>query len=664
MNHPRHALVVALVFAASCGGAESTPPPDPGPTITSVTVSPASPVVEIGSTQQMSAIANSSTGGSVSGQTVSWTSSDQNVASITSGGLVTGVTEGTSTITATVGGVAGSQVITVELADCEQATTVSLAAGEFQAYEASECLLLPSGSAGDYYRVVITRPTSIENPSDVPNATLTVTGIGTLQSAAAPASAVTTAERAPLAGFPEINGTRLLENDALKESTARFHMTMLEREMRERGPGPDGIAPNRASFGLRLMADPPDRLEISSEFSCSATPVPQALINFNDDLAIYQDSTERSAKPISQTSTQEMLDYYTAYVKDMIPQYWGDVSDIDGNGRIIVTTAPSLGDSVAAAVFTGDLRTNGTCASGNVGEVIFFNADLILGMDGADPDWTPLSTLAHETKHLVSIRKRFDAGTGLPPLWIEEGMAEIASTMSSRIAWATTGGPALGTQVTRTNLIATLCATDPCGFTREIFGLVDALANTIVWSSTQPNSLITNPDGASEFHSIYASGWHFHRFLGDAYGNASTPMGDAGLFKNLVASTSPLGIAALEQFTGSTYEELFQQLAVAMALHNNSAPAPTRSFTTYDFTTAMRIFSAPAVLAPEGLYPWPVTTVSDDDLSAGFTSAVFEGTMGPSGMRFHDFESNGSGTGAQIEVSLAEPAEVLVVRIR
>jgi Big-like domain-containing protein len=660
MNHRRLSSLVVLAFIAACGGDEPTPPPDTGPTVVSVTVSPASPAIEIGETQQMSAIANSATGGSISGQTVAWTSSDESVATITSAGLATGTGEGATAITATVAGVAGSQVMTVEPDECEQATTVSLAAGEFAAYPAGECLLLPSGASGDYYRVVITRPTTVENASNVSDATLTVTGLGTLQNSAAQAAAPASARQAL---GPRIDGSRLLENDALKESTARFHMNMLEREIRERGPGPDGVAPDRKPFGLRLLAEPPDRLELSSGFSCSAPDLPQTLVNFNDDLAIYQDSTQRATTPISASATQEMLDYYTAYVKDMIPQYWGDVSDIDGNGRIIVTTSPALGDTVAAAVFTGDLRTNGSCANGNVAEVVFFNVELITDLDGADPNWLALATMAHEIKHLVSIRQRYDAGTGIPPIWIEEGMAEISAVMSSRIAWAATGGPALGEAVTQTNLLATLCATDPCGFTKEIFGVVDVIANAIIWTSTQPNSLITNPDGAHEFHSFYAAAWHFHRFLGDAFGGASAPMGDAPLFKNFVASTSPLGVAALEQFTGQTFDQLFQSMAVAMALHKTSAPAPVRGFTTYDFTTSMNIFTAPDVLSPDGVYPWPVTTVGSD-LSAGFTSAVFEGQMGPAGLRFHDFESNGSGTGAQIEVEVGAPAEVLVVRIR
>ena len=48
--------------------------------------------------------------------------------------------------------------------------------------------------------------------------------------------------------------------------------------------------------------------------------------------------------------------------------------------------------------------------------------------------------------------------------------------------------------------------------------------------SSQPNGLVVTPNGAGSGHSVYGSGWNFHRWLGDAYGNASTPFADAGLF--------------------------------------------------------------------------------------------------------------------------------------
>ena len=82
--------------------------------LTSIRVTPANPSLAAGYTQQFTA-----TGYFKSGSTqnltefVAWTSSQGNVATITAGGLATGVTAGPSSISATLGGIAGSTTLTV-----------------------------------------------------------------------------------------------------------------------------------------------------------------------------------------------------------------------------------------------------------------------------------------------------------------------------------------------------------------------------------------------------------------------------------------------------------------------------------------------------------------------------------------------------------------------
>ena len=81
--------------------------------VASVTVSPASASVGVGSTVQLTATPRDSAGNPLSGRTVSWTSSNGGVANVTATGLVTGVSTGSATITATSGGKSGTAAITV-----------------------------------------------------------------------------------------------------------------------------------------------------------------------------------------------------------------------------------------------------------------------------------------------------------------------------------------------------------------------------------------------------------------------------------------------------------------------------------------------------------------------------------------------------------------------
>ena len=84
--------------------------------LTSITVTPANPSFANGSTQQFIATANYSNGSTaIVTSSVTWTSSNSSVATISSSGLATGQGGGTTTISATQGGLMGSTTASVTL---------------------------------------------------------------------------------------------------------------------------------------------------------------------------------------------------------------------------------------------------------------------------------------------------------------------------------------------------------------------------------------------------------------------------------------------------------------------------------------------------------------------------------------------------------------------
>ena len=94
------------------------------PTVSTITVDPPTPTVGFGSgatTVQMTAVAtysdgstgNLSGGTSCTGSVVCWSSSDTSVATISTGGVLTGVSAGTATITGASGAVTGTTTATV-----------------------------------------------------------------------------------------------------------------------------------------------------------------------------------------------------------------------------------------------------------------------------------------------------------------------------------------------------------------------------------------------------------------------------------------------------------------------------------------------------------------------------------------------------------------------
>lgn len=106
-------LVALGLMACSGGGPVDPPPTGPGP-VAFVTLSPASPSVELpGHTVLLSARAADQAGATVTGQNWTWATSDPEVLSVDESGLTTAVSVGTATVTATTSGVSGSLLVRV-----------------------------------------------------------------------------------------------------------------------------------------------------------------------------------------------------------------------------------------------------------------------------------------------------------------------------------------------------------------------------------------------------------------------------------------------------------------------------------------------------------------------------------------------------------------------
>ena len=86
--------------------------------VAAVTVSPVSTSVVVGATVQLAAVTRDSAGNTLTGRTVTWTSSTNGLATISASGLLAGVATGTVTITATSEGKSGTAAISVTAPNC------------------------------------------------------------------------------------------------------------------------------------------------------------------------------------------------------------------------------------------------------------------------------------------------------------------------------------------------------------------------------------------------------------------------------------------------------------------------------------------------------------------------------------------------------------------
>ena len=134
MLNVRSAAAAALLALAVACGADSTTTdpgtkPPPVVNVASVDVTPQTAEVVVGHTAKLNATPRDASGGALAGRTVSWSSSNANIASVDNSGTVTGVAAGNATITASSEGKSAAAAITVKAdAPAVSVSTVSIAA--------------------------------------------------------------------------------------------------------------------------------------------------------------------------------------------------------------------------------------------------------------------------------------------------------------------------------------------------------------------------------------------------------------------------------------------------------------------------------------------------------------------------------------------------------
>ncbi len=563
---------------------------------------------------------------------------------------------------------------------CEGA--LGLEEGDYQVFRAGErgeCgFFVRAPRAGAYYRVTMVGTETPEGPR-VYDVGLSVAGSFTGSAAAMVASSERagsgTRQEAASIGGPWLD--ELIERErAYARSHARLRRSEAELVERLSAEGPLPILPDlsqqvaQATGGGGGRGRAPEELAIrlgdAFASSCTVdTTVTARLVAESEHLAFYEYQTTSSPDNVRQ-----ILDYYADYGEEVIERYFGGVSDVNGDGIVNVLIRPDLPGATLAYVWSADMTlSRNSCPASNEMELIHFGAESIDAISG-DNFWA-LGTIVHEMKHVSSLYKgyRRRGSNRFHPFWIEEGTADIAKEVSSRLAWQRAGGPAMRDRVTGDDLRDAFRST--AGNARaKAYGTFTAMARTVL--AISPDSSALSFDyGGGEIGDVYGSGWHFHRFLRDWVVGTGSAVADERFMRVLNDSLTTAGIAGIEAVTGRPMEELLIEHAVAMTFAGSEsvAGAGVPHFTTYDFPTATEIFSEPD---PPGFYPWPVTTVGEDTADDFAPVAVplatsgtrtFDGRLAASGFRIHDFRARGAGNGAAFYFDIPPSARVIVARI-
>jgi uncharacterized protein YjdB len=157
-----NALGTAVISATSgtkSGTATITVAPEP---IASISVAPGNDTLLIGETLQLTATMRDANNAVVTGRTPAWASSSPNIASVSGSGLVTGVGDGVTTVTASADGRSAAAILRV-YSRCSTALAPNITVGQIinGSLAATDCTLSDTTYA-DGYAITVTASTNVQ----------------------------------------------------------------------------------------------------------------------------------------------------------------------------------------------------------------------------------------------------------------------------------------------------------------------------------------------------------------------------------------------------------------------------------------------------------------------------------------------------------------------
>src|SRR6266550_1079922 len=173
---PAGFAILSVASLLSCSNETTGPGSSSPPPVASVVVTPQTSTIGPGETVHLSAVPKDAAGNTLSGRTITWSTSDASVAMVSTAGLVTGVAAGSATISSTAEGKAGQSAITVKFINIGGVwdfteTLVDLAQG-ITCSDTGSYVFSQTGSAfeGTYGQV----GTCVQGASSFPNDTVSV----------------------------------------------------------------------------------------------------------------------------------------------------------------------------------------------------------------------------------------------------------------------------------------------------------------------------------------------------------------------------------------------------------------------------------------------------------------------------------------------------------
>ncbi|HEX6369381.1 MAG TPA: Ig-like domain-containing protein [Longimicrobium sp.] len=578
-------LPAYLLLALAAGACDS--PSASGPRVDRVVVTPDARNLNAGDSFQLTAVARDEESELVTGVEFEWASLEQDVATVTQTGVVTGVRTGTARIVASAEGKADTATITVfgTAAECGEAGSgLTLAVGESVQRDgaAGSVLCLEGGAAGAEFTVIPFFGSSTSSGT----LSLRASGAGLAAVAGPP-----TPSLAPVS----ITGGVSADAGVGAHADGGFH-TRLNEAVRE--PLGRQVAGARAAYGRRGAGGARLALQQSSPAvgsllplnggleGCSAPASRAGRVVAVSQRAVVVADTSNPAGGLTDADYQHVAATFDSLVYPVNVAAFGEPGDVDQNGRVIIfytrvvneLTPRSVNYIVGGFFYGRDLfpRTPDPssgfaegCPGSNYAEMFYMLAADPTGVVNGNTrsvEYVRESTIGvvgHEFQHLINASRRLYTVPGVVDtnwnevVYLNEGLSHIAEELlfyhRAQLGPRQNLGGAILAQGTLTR--AAFLA----------FGEQNEGRYGEYLRDPETNSPYKNDDDLA----VRGAAWAFLRYVADQ----QPVQNDARLWYDLV-NNDRVGLANLREVLGQDPIPLFRSFAVSVYTDDAVAGVP------------------------------------------------------------------------------------------
>ena len=344
--------------------------------------------------------------------------------------------------------------------------------------------------------------------------------------------------------------------------------------------------------------------------SCSARDQMRAVVRVIGDQTVWLDDIENPSGTFTDSELTGLDAFYGARVKGVHDDYFGDLSDIDGNGgRVMVVMTKQVNERddpdsfLGGRVWFGDLYSTETCATSNQAEVFYGRVPDPAGVFGHA--WTKEQTLAyypslltHEIAHLAQGAASVFGGADFT-IWELEGGATLSEQLVAYGLFGHASGQNMGYEQWEDGR---------AWYENWTFGL----ARFFGWDSNDPTDTRRIPNAPEEcswigteeegndgpcaypFRAVYDVPSMFLRFAMDRWGD-EYPGGEKALMHRLMRSPTK-GLASLADVSGWRAEQVLADFYMSLWIELNGWDA--FGMTTWDLDDIWSRFGPSQHLQP------------------------------------------------------------------